>query len=96
MNNIEIYSDNLEKQKLINFGNNNDYLFSIVKNYKLEEILKKIYLIINTLQKLIIKKINYSKGYDLIINTDYNHPITKNILIKKLKKNTKVLPILQF
>ena len=39
LNKIEIYSDNLEKQKLINFGNSNDYLFSIVKNYNLQEIL---------------------------------------------------------
>ena len=37
LNKIEIYSDNLEKQKLINFGNNNDHLFSIVKNYKLQD-----------------------------------------------------------
>ena len=41
LNKIEIYSDNLKKQKLINFGNNNDHLFSIVKNYKLQEILEK-------------------------------------------------------
>ena len=41
LNRIEIYSDNLEKQKLINFGNKNDYLFSIVKNYQLQEILEK-------------------------------------------------------
>ena len=38
---IEIYSDNLEKKKLINFRNKNDYLFSIVKNHKLQEILEK-------------------------------------------------------
>ena len=42
LNKIEIYSDNLEKQKLIDFGNNNDHLFSIVKNYKLQEILEKL------------------------------------------------------
>ena len=41
LNKIEIYSDNLEKQKLINFENNNDHLFSIVKNYKLQEFLEK-------------------------------------------------------
>ena len=41
LNKIEIYSDNLEKQKLVSFGNNSDYLFSIVKNHKLQEILQK-------------------------------------------------------
>ena len=38
---IEIYSDNLEKKKLIGFGNNSDHLFSIVKNHKLQQILEK-------------------------------------------------------
>ena len=38
LNKIEIYSDNLEKKKLINFGNNNDHLFSIVKNYNTKNL----------------------------------------------------------
>ena len=56
LNKIEIYSDNLEKQKLINFGNNNDHLFSIVKNYKLQEILEK-----NLFKNKYFRKINYKK-----------------------------------
>ena len=37
---IEIYSDNLEKEKLIDFEKENDQIFSIVKNYKLYQLLK--------------------------------------------------------
>ena len=87
LNKIEIYSDNLEKQKLINFGNNNDYLFSIVKNYKLQEILEKNLSKSKYFRKINYKKkLNYSKDYDLVFNTDYNHPITKKHFSKKIEK----------
>ena len=87
LNKIEIYSDNLKKQKLINFGNNNDHLFSIVKNYKLEENLEK-----NLFRNKYFRKINYKKklnyfsDYDLVFNTDYNNPITKKYFNKKIEK----------
>jgi len=84
---IEIYSDNLEKQKLIDFGNNNDHLFSIVKNYKLQEILEKNLLSDKYFRKINYKKkINYYKDYDLVFNTDYNHPITKKNFNRKIEK----------
>ncbi len=87
LNKIEIYSDNLEKQKLINFGNNNDYLFSIVKNYKLQEILEKNLSKSKYFRKINYKKkLNYSDDYDLVFNTDYNHPITKKHFSKKIEK----------
>jgi 2-octaprenyl-6-methoxyphenol hydroxylase len=38
---IEIFSDNLKKERLINFKTNKDYLFSIVKNNKLYQLLEK-------------------------------------------------------
>ena len=37
---IEIYTDNLKKQKLLNFENK-DQLFSIVKNHELYGLLEK-------------------------------------------------------
>ncbi len=87
LNKIEIYSDNLEKQKLINFGNNNDYLFSIIKNHKLQEILEKSLFNNKYFRKTYYKKkINYSKDYDLVFNTDYNHSITKKHFNKKIEK----------
>ena len=87
LNKIEIYSDNLEKQKLINFGNNNDYLFSIVKNYKLQDILEKNLSHNKYFNKINYKKkLNYFKDYDLVFNTDYNHSITKKYFNKKIEK----------
>ena len=86
LNKIEIYSDNLEKQKLINFENNSDYLFSIVKNFKLQEILEKNLFNNKYFRKTNYKKKNYFKDYDLVFNTDYNHPITKKYFNKKIEK----------
>ena len=87
LNKIEIYSDNLGKQKLINFGNSNDHLFSIIKNYRLQEILEKNLFNNKFFRKINYKKkINYSKDYDLVFNTNYNHPITKKYFNKKIKK----------
>ena len=87
LNKIEIYSDNLEKQKLINFGNTNDHLFSIVKNYKLQKILEKNLFNNRYFRKISNnKKINYFKDYDLVFNTDYNHSITKKYFSKKIEK----------
>jgi 2-octaprenyl-6-methoxyphenol hydroxylase len=87
LNKIEIYSDNLEKQKLINFGNNKDHLFSIVKNHKLQEILEKNLSCSKYFRKINYKKkLNYSKDYDLVFNTDYNNSITKKHFNKKIEK----------
>ena len=38
---IQIYSDNFKSEKILNFENKKDQLFSIVKNYKLYQILNK-------------------------------------------------------
>ena len=38
---IEIFTDNLKKEKLINFENNNKQLFSIIKNHELYQVLEK-------------------------------------------------------
>ena len=35
INKIEIYSENLKNEKLLNFGNNNKTLFSIIRNFDL-------------------------------------------------------------
>ena len=84
---IEIFSDNLKNEKLLNFTNNNDQLFSIVKNYKLFEILYKS-LSHNKFFKKIIskkKKIDFST-YNLVINTDYSNFLSKKLFNKKIFK----------
>ena len=85
---IEIYSENLKKEKLINFKANNDQLFSIVKNYKLYQLLKKN-LSKNKLFKLkFYNKKNFSllNKYDLIINCDPSNCITDRYFSKKIIK----------
>ncbi len=89
INRIEIYSDNLKNEKLINFDNKNDYLFSIVKNSELQK-----YLLSNIKENKIIKfKKNFShhnlikNDYNLIFNCDYNNLISKKYFFKKIEKN---------
>ena len=84
---IEIYSDNLKNEKVLNFENDNCQLFSIVKNYQLYEIINKT-LSSSKFYKTIEKKaeaINF-ENYDLIINTDYFSLFTKKFFNKKITK----------
>ena len=87
LNKIDIYSDNLRKEKLINFENNGSELFSIIKNRNLFEILEK-----NLSKSNYFKKINHPKNlnflddYNLIINTDFSSIITKKYFSRKILK----------
>jgi len=84
---IEIFTDNLSKEKLLNFENNKTELFSIVKNYKLYELLKKSLSKSKIFQKnLFKKKFDYVKNYNLVINTDYSNYITKKYFSKNIIK----------
>jgi 2-octaprenyl-6-methoxyphenol hydroxylase len=89
INKIEIFSESLKNDKILNFENNSETLFSIVKNF---DLYNYIYLSLNK-NKLVKfkKKINYQnlikKDYKLIFNCDYNHPISKSFFYKKIKKN---------
>ncbi len=86
LNKIEIFTDNLRKEEVIKFENKKKYLFSIVKNYELVEILKKS-LEKNKYFKLINFKNNFShKNYDLVINMDQNSYFTKKYFSKKIVK----------
>ena len=72
---IEIFTDNLKKEKLINFEDNGNELFSIIKNYKISEILEK-----SLFKNKYFKKVNIIKGwkilknYNLVITADFNNP----------------------
>ena len=88
---IEIFSDNLKNEKLINFEKNNEQIFSIVKNYKLYELIQ-CDLSLNKYFKL--KNINlknsfFIEKYDLIINCDFSNFITKKYFSKKILKEYK-------
>jgi len=84
---IEIYTDDLKKGKLLNFQNNNNEIFSIVKNFNLFEILEKS-LSKNKYFKKVNKKFNldFVDDYDLIVNNDFSSILTKKFFSKKITK----------
>ncbi len=87
INKIEIFSENLKNEKLINFQKKNDYLFSILKNHNLLEILKKKLIKNKYFSKLNAKvKKNFFKDYNLVINTDPHHNISKKYFNRKIEK----------
>ena len=83
---IEIYTDKNKNEKILNFENSDEQLFSIIKNYQLYEVLNK-----NLFKNKYFKKIKTKKKlikpekYNLIVNTEYNNILKKNNLAKKLK-----------
>ncbi len=84
---IEIFTENLGNEKLLNFQNNSKNLFSIIKNYKFYEKLEKSLSKNRFFRKqFVIKNHNMLKNYDLIINTEYNNWITKKYFSKKILK----------
>ena len=85
---IEIFSENLKKEKLINFKANKNQLFSIIKNHELYQLLDK------DLSKSkffksrfsIEKNFSFLNKYDLVINCDPFNFITKRYFSKKISK----------
>ncbi len=84
---IEIFTENLKKEKLLNFENNNKEVFSIVKNDQLIKLLYK-----SLIKNNYFKEINYNKSilnlnnYNLVINTANSSDITKKYFYKKIEK----------
>ena len=81
--NIKIFSDNDLKNELILFKNEN-YLFSIIRNYELQKILVKN---LNKNKRFKRKFFFKNNNYDLIINSDPSHNLTKKYFLKKIEKN---------
>jgi len=85
---IEIFSENLKKEKLIDFRSNEDQLFSIIKNNQLHQLLAK------ELSKnkffrskfSTVKNLSFFKKYELVINCDPFNFITKRYFSKKISK----------
>ena len=84
---IEIFTENLKNEKLLEFESKKRELFSIVKNYKLYEILYKS-LSKNKFYKEINRKktLDLNNSYNLIINTDVNHIFMNKFFNKKIIK----------
>ena len=90
---IEIYSEKLEKEKLLKFENNNDNLFYMLKNDDLYKLLiSEIYKNKFFTKKLINKNSFYQNllnknKYDLIINCDSNNFLSRKFFTKKIDKD---------
>jgi 2-octaprenyl-6-methoxyphenol hydroxylase len=85
---IEIFSENLKGEKLINFKADKNQLFSIIKNYKLLQLLEK-YLSKSKFFRskfLTMENLSFLNKYELVINCDPFNFITKRYFSKKISK----------
>ncbi len=84
---IEVFTDNLKDEKLLNFEDKNYEIFSVVKNVNLAQILEKNLYKNKYFTKInSAKKINFIKKYNLVINTDHHNQIVTKYFSKKLVK----------
>ncbi len=85
---IEIYSNNLSGEKLIDFKKN-EQIFSIIKNHKLYDLLENNLFSNKYFKSKLIsqKNLSFIKKYELIINCDPFNIITKKFFYKKIVKN---------
>ena len=89
INEIEIYSENLKSEKILNFKKKNEDLFSIIKNF---DLYNHLFLNLNKNKLFNFKrKIDYQKlmksDYKLIFNCDHNNLISKKFFHNKINKN---------
>tara|TARA_S200000501_G_scaffold375240_1_gene426757 strand:- start:717 stop:1796 length:1080 start_codon:yes stop_codon:yes gene_type:complete len=85
---IEIFSENFNREKIINFKANSDQLFSILKNFELYKLLEK------DLSKnkffrpkfLNVKNSHFLNKYEFIVNCDPFNFITTRYFSKKITK----------
>ena len=85
---IEIYTDNLKNEKLLNFEKDDDQIFSIIKNHELLQALEKNLIKSKFFKKRNLKYFNLSflKDYNIIINCNYLYNFTNKYFSKKIIK----------
>jgi len=85
---IDIFSENLKKEKLINFKANESQLFSIVKNHNLYQLLDKDLSKSKFFRSKFSTEKNFSflNKYELVVNCDSFNLITKRYFNKKISK----------
>ncbi len=90
LNKIEIFSEKLNQEKLLEFQNNNQELFSMVTSFDLYNVLEK-----NLKKNKFFKKynerniINIQKKYNILINLNFSNLIAKKFFSKKIIKKYK-------
>ena len=93
INNIEIFNENNNYNKILNFQNSKKKLFSIIRYNDLYKILDKSlnrsssFKKIKIIDKKFYSKIFLEKKFDLIINCDEKNEISKRYFHKKIMKN---------
>ncbi len=86
---IKVFTEKNMKKEILNFYDKKKQIFSIVENYKLQKLLSGR---LNN-NKLVNFKKDYSykeitkKKYNLIINCNPNHEVTKKFFSKRFEKN---------
>ena len=94
INNIKIYTEKNFREEILKFNNENEQIFSIIKNHELSKLLidelkKSKYIkfkVINDYNNIINEK------YNLIINCNPNHYLQKNFFIINYKKIIIAMP----
>ena len=88
INKIEIYSENLNYERILNFQNDNQKLFSLIRNHELMDHLSKKLKRdkLCKFKKNLINQNILKRGYDLIINCEYSNFITKKYFLKRITK----------
>ena len=90
---IEIYTEKLKNQKLLNFENNKNNLFYMIKTDKFYKLLNIKLLKSKLFKKIFIKNNNFyekllkEKKYELIINCEKNNELSKKYFSKKINKD---------
>ena len=88
LNKIEIFSDNLNREKLVDFKKDKNHIFSTIKNLKFYQLLERNLSKNKFFKTKLIssKNLSFIKKYDLIVNCDPLNIITKKFFNKKLTK----------
>ncbi len=89
INEIEIFSENLSNEKILNFQDNKKHLFSVIRNIDLYNLLLS-----NLKKNKLVKfkknenfKVLLKKDYKLIFNCNNNNLISKKFFYKKISKD---------
>tara|TARA_B100001540_G_scaffold288325_1_gene283461 strand:- start:793 stop:1887 length:1095 start_codon:yes stop_codon:yes gene_type:complete len=92
--NIKIFNDLKKSGEILNFGNANDKLFFIIKNFQLVKLLEKnlkknklIKIIKNNKKKFYSSVLNNKNSFDIIINFNENNKISKELFFKRQYKD---------
>jgi len=94
INYIQVFNELNQKEEILNFGSTNNQLFYIVKHNELYESAKKNIEKNKFIKKIKIKKSFYdsiikNSEFDLIINSDMQNKISKEIFFKRINKDYK-------